>query len=70
VLGDRFRLITDMRWDHVDSFIADNRAVTVWMVAGTGADGEKLNYRGGDVYSFAATRYSTSGNHRRAVSAK
>ena len=21
VLGDRFRVITDMRWDHVDSFI-------------------------------------------------
>jgi hypothetical protein len=52
VLGDRFRVITDMRWDHVDSFIADNRAVTAWMVAGTGADGEKLNYRGCDLYEF------------------
>src|SRR5438093_11945203 len=29
VLGDRFRVITDMRWDHVDSFITGNRAVTV-----------------------------------------
>ena len=28
VRGDRFRLITDMRWDHVDSFITGNRAVT------------------------------------------
>src|SRR5512145_2136903 len=44
VLGDRFRVITDMRWDHVDSFITGNRAVTVWMVTGTGVDGEKLNY--------------------------
>jgi ketosteroid isomerase-like protein len=52
VLGDRFRVITDMRWDHVDSFITGNRAVTVWMVTGTGVDGEKLNYRGCDLYEF------------------
>src|SRR5689334_23741694 len=52
VLADRFRVITDMRWDHVDSFITGNRAVTVWMVTGTGVDGEKLNYRGCDLYEF------------------
>jgi ketosteroid isomerase-like protein len=52
VLGDRFRVITDMRWDHVDSFITGNRAVTVWMVTGIGVDGEKLNYRGCDLYEF------------------
>src|SRR4029434_5243806 len=48
VLGDRSRVISEMRWDHVDSFITGNRAVTVWMVTGTGVDGEKLNYRGRD----------------------
>ena len=58
VLGDRFRVITDMRWDHVDSFVTGNRAVTVWMT-GTVVDGEKLNYRGCDLYESAATRYST-----------
>jgi ketosteroid isomerase-like protein len=52
VLADRFKVITDMRWDHVDAFIAGSRAVTVWMVTGTGADGEKLNYRGCDLYEF------------------
>jgi ketosteroid isomerase-like protein len=52
VLADRFKVITDMRWDHVDQFIAGPRAVTVWMVTGTGADGEKLNYRGCDLYEF------------------
>jgi ketosteroid isomerase-like protein len=40
VLADRFRVITDMRWDHVDSFITGSRAVTVWIVTGTGSDGE------------------------------
>ena len=29
-----------------------NRAVSVWMVTGTGADGEKLNYQGSDIYEF------------------
>ena len=52
VLADRFKVIRDMRWDHVDDFITGDRAVSVWMVTGTGADGEKLNYRGCDIYQF------------------
>ena len=52
VLADRFKVISDMRWDHVDAFITGNRAVTVWMVTGTSKDGEKLNYRGCDLYEF------------------
>jgi hypothetical protein len=45
-----------MRWDHVDAFITGDRAVTVWMVTGTGTDGEKLNYRGCDLYQFRGDR--------------
>lgn len=52
ILADRFRVISDMRWDHVDHFVTGDRAVTVWMVTGTGADGEKLNYQGCDLYQF------------------
>ena len=52
VLADRFKVIADMRWDHVDVFIAGPRAVSVWMVTGTGSDGEQLNYRGCDIYEF------------------
>ena len=52
VLADRFKVITDMRWDHIDHFVTDNRAVSVWMVTGTGADGEVLNYQGCDIYEF------------------
>ena len=51
-LADRFKVIPDMRWDHVDHFIAGNRAVTVWMVTGRGADGEILDYQGCDLYEF------------------
>src|SRR5262249_56184453 len=52
VLADRFAVISGMRWDHVDHFVAGNRAVSVWMVTGKGADGEMLNYRGCDIYEF------------------
>jgi ketosteroid isomerase-like protein len=52
VLADRFEVIADMRWDHVEQIIAGSRAVTVWMVTGRGADGEVLNYRGCDIYEF------------------
>ena len=52
VLADRFKVIPDMRWDHVDVFVCGNRAVSVWMVTGRGKDGEQLNYRGADIYEF------------------
>ena len=52
VLADRFKVITDMRWDHVEQIITGSRAITVWMVTGQGRDGEKLNYRGCDIYEF------------------
>ena len=52
VLADRFKVISDMRWEHVDQMITGNRAVTVWMVTGHGKDGEMLNYRGCDLYEF------------------
>ena len=52
VLADRFKVIPDMRWDHVDVFITGPRAVSVWTVTGQGRDGERLHYRGCDVYEF------------------
>jgi ketosteroid isomerase-like protein len=52
VLADRFQVIPDMRWDHIDVFIAGPRAVSVWTVRGAGKDGERLEYRGCDIYEF------------------
>jgi ketosteroid isomerase-like protein len=52
VLADRFQVIPDMRWDHIDVFVAGQRAVSVWTVRGEGADGEKLEYQGCDIYEF------------------
>ena len=52
VLADRFKVIADMRWDHIDHFVTGDRAVSVWTVTGRGADGETLNYQGCDLYRF------------------
>ena len=52
VLADRFRIIADMRWDHVEQIVTGSRAITVWMVTGRSRDGEALNYRGCDIYEF------------------
>ena len=52
VLADRFKVIRDMRWDHIDHFVTGNRAVSIWTVTGTGADGERLDYQGCDIYEF------------------
>ena len=52
VLADRFKVIADMRWDHVEQIVTGSRAITVWMVTGRSRDGEMLNYRGCDIYEF------------------
>ena len=52
VLADRFKVISDMRWDHIDHFVTGTRAVSIGMGTGTGADGERLHYQGCDIYEF------------------
>jgi ketosteroid isomerase-like protein len=52
VLGDRFKVIPDMRWDHVHRYVSGNRAVTVWRVRGHAQDGTVLDYQGCDLYEF------------------
>ena len=70
VLADRFKVIRDMRWDHVDQVIAGPRAVTVWMVTGKGDDGETLNYRGCDIYEFRGDQILTKDTYWKLVERK
>jgi ketosteroid isomerase-like protein len=51
-LTDRFGQIPDMRWDGQEYILAGDQAVSLWIVRGTGADGEALNYQGCDIYRF------------------
>ena len=52
VLADRFEVIPDMRWEHIDEFIMGDLAVTVWRVKGSATDGTVLDYRGCDLFQF------------------
>lgn len=52
VLAERFKVITDMRWDHQYEYVCGNRAVSVWTVKGTSKDGTVLNYQGCDLWEF------------------
>ena len=53
-LADRFVQIPDMRWENEEYILAPeaNRAISVWTVRGSGADGESLDYQGCDIYTF------------------
>ena len=53
-LADRFNVIPDMRWENEEYILAPeaNRAISVWTVRGSGADGESLDYQGCDIYTF------------------
>jgi taurine dehydrogenase small subunit len=52
VLADRFEVIPDMRWEHIDEFIMGDKAVTVWRVKGNATDGTVLDYQGCDLFQF------------------
>jgi ketosteroid isomerase-like protein len=68
ILADRFKVISDMRWDHIDHFVAGTRAVSVWMVTGRGADGEVLNYQGCDIYEFRGDKILNKDTYWKQVS--
>ena len=70
VLADRFKVIADMRWDHVDVFVTGPRAVSVWMVTGKGSDGEQLNYRGCDIYEFRGDKILNKDTYWKIVEAR
>src|SRR5262245_14183277 len=70
VLADRFKVISDMRWDHIEHFVTGTRAVSVWMVTGTSADGEKLNYQGCDSYEFGGANIPTKETYSKNVEEK
>ena len=52
VLAARFKVISDMRWEHKYEYCCGNRAVSVWTVRGNAQDGTVLNYQGCDLWEF------------------
>lgn len=52
LLTERFKNVTDMKWEEVDVWFCGNRAVTEFIVTGTSKSGQKVNYHGCDLFLF------------------
>jgi steroid delta-isomerase-like uncharacterized protein len=51
-LAARFEGMPDVRYDDGDHFACGRRGVSEWTIRGTTADGEKVEVRGCDVWTF------------------
>jgi taurine dehydrogenase small subunit len=50
----RFQAIPDVRYESHGDFVDGDRGVSEWTISGTTTDGEHLEVRGCDVWTFAA----------------
>ena len=53
-LAARFEGIPDVRYDDDDHFACGNRGVSEWTIRGTTVDGERVDVRGCDLWTFDA----------------
>ncbi len=50
--ADRFAGIPDVRYQHDDHFVDGDRGASEWTLSGTTVDGERLEIRGCDLWTF------------------
>jgi ketosteroid isomerase-like protein len=53
-LADRLDGIPDVHYDHDDHFACGSRGVSEWTIRGTTVDGERIEVRGCDLWTFGA----------------
>jgi ketosteroid isomerase-like protein len=51
-LAARFEGIPDVHYSDDDSFVSGNRGVSEWTISGTTVDGERVEARGCDLWTF------------------
>jgi steroid delta-isomerase-like uncharacterized protein len=51
-LAARFEGIPDVHYGDDDHFVSDNRGVSEWTISGTTVDGERIEVRGCDLWTF------------------
>ena len=51
-LGARFRGIPDVHYGNDDHFVSGNRGVSEWTLTGTTVEGERIEVRGCDLWTF------------------
>jgi ketosteroid isomerase-like protein len=52
-LAGRFRTIPDVRYESHGDFVDGDRGVSEWTISGTTTDGESIEVRGCDLWTFA-----------------
>lgn len=57
-LSERFRTITDMKWETLDLWISGDRAVLEFLVTGTTRDGKPIKRHGCDLWTFSGKKVS------------
>ena len=50
--ADRFAGIPDVRYTDASHFVAGDRGVSEWLLAGTSTDGVRIEVRGCDIWTF------------------
>ncbi len=50
--ADRFAGIPDVRYTDDSHFVAADRGVSVWLLSGTTTDGQRIEVRGCDIWTF------------------
>jgi ketosteroid isomerase-like protein len=56
--ADRFAGIPDVRYTDDSHFVAGNRGVSEWTLSGTNTDGERIEVRGCDIWTFEGDKIS------------
>lgn len=55
-LGARFRGIPDVRYGDDDHFVSGNRGASEWTLTGTTVEGERIEVRGCDFWTFGGDK--------------
>jgi taurine dehydrogenase small subunit len=53
-LAARFEGIPDVRYSDDEHFACDDRGVSTWTISGTTVDGQQIEVRGCDLWTFGA----------------
>lgn len=56
--ADRFAGIPDVRYTDDSHFVAGDRGVSEWLLSGTNTDGERIEVRGCDIWTFEDDKIS------------
>jgi ketosteroid isomerase-like protein len=56
--ADRFSGIPDVRYTDDTHFVAGDRGVSEWLLSGTTTDGQRIEVRGCDIWTFEGDRIS------------